>query len=152
MKLRITAGVVALLALTGCGVRAFGQTQSQGSAGQSTNTATSNTPSLTSFCGPTADLIASIPGDVTYVLRLTNNSSQAVQVTEVAVIFYGADGTEIGSDDPAQQDFPGDQEPINSFNTILIGAGQSISIQMETAKVSGAVGNWTCSLGSWSDQ
>ena len=92
-----------------------------------------------------------MPGDVAYDLTLTNLGVQAVQVTQVAVIFYGASGQELASDDPAQQDFPGDQEPINSFNAILIGAGESVTVPMETGKVSGGTGNWTCNLGSWTD-
>lgn len=124
---------------------------SSANAAPQSRQASPGTSSLNSFCGPAADRPADIPGDAAYELRLINNGSQAIQVTQVAVIFYGADGTQIGSDDPAQQDFPGDQEPISSFNTILIGAGQSITIPMETDKISGAAGNWTCQLGSWAD-
>ena len=115
-----------------------------------TVTAPDTAPSLNSACAP-ANRLADVPGDAAYDLTLTNPGTQAVQVTQVAVIFSGANGQELGSDDPAQQDFTGDQEPISSFNTVLIGAGQSVTIPMETGKISGAAGNWTCSLGSWSD-
>ena len=112
--------------------------------------ASTTAASISSACAP-ANRLAGVPGDAAYDLTLTNPGTQAVQVTQVAVIFYGANGTEIGSDDPAQQDFPGDQEPINSFNTVLIGPGQSVTVAMETSKISGGAGNWTCQLGTWSD-
>ena len=88
-------------------------------------------------------------GDVAYDLTLHNPGNAPVQVSEVAVIFSRG-GQEIGSDDPAQQDFPGDAYPLSSFNTALIGAGQSVTALMETGKISGAAGNWACSLGGWS--
>ncbi len=127
-------------ALAGCGVI------SAAAGGQTADSA----PSLSSSCVP-ANRQADVPGDAAYDLTLTNSGSQAVQVTQVAVIFYGASGQQVASDDPAQQDFPGDQEPIGSFNAVLVGAGQSVTIPMETGKVGGAAGNWTCQLGSWSN-
>jgi len=134
--------VVALILLTSAEHFLFGTGSS--SAGSS-----SASPGLSGTCQP-ASHPADVTGDVAYTLTLTNPGSSAVQVSSVAVIFSGANGQEIGSDDPAQQDFPGDAYPISSFNTVLIGAGQSVSVSMETGKISGAAGNWSCSLGTWS--
>ncbi len=137
------AAIIVAIALTACGT----QPPAPASPAAPSTTAAA---SLSSACA-SANRLADVPGDAAYDLTLTDPGTQAVQVAQVAVIFYGADGTEIGSDDPAQQDFPGDQQPISSFNTVLIGPGQSVTIPMETAKISGAAGNWTCQLGTWSD-
>ncbi len=106
-------------------------------------------PTLIGHCEQGNNLQAGITGDVAYVLGLTNPGSQPVQVSGVAVIFTGDNGQQISSDDPAQQNFPGDAYPINNFNMILIDAGQTIYVDMETDKISGAAGNWSCSLGGW---
>lgn len=106
-------------------------------------------PELSAQCAP-ANRLASVSGDIAYDLTLTNPGSSPVQVSQVAVIFTGASGMELGSDDPAQQDFPGDAYPIRPFNAVLIGAGQSVTVPMETSRTSGGAGGWTCSLGSWS--
>jgi hypothetical protein len=68
-------------------------------------------------------------------------------VSQVSVIFYSG-GQEIGSDDPAQQDYCDDT--FSPMSVVVIGAGQSVTIPMETSKISGAAGGWTCSLGGWS--
>lgn len=79
-----------------------------------------------------------------YSLVVTNPSSQAVQVTGVAVIFYAA-GQEIGSDDPATE--YGYQ--TGGFSTVLIGAYQTITIPMQSQIIANSGGYWSCLVGQW---
>jgi hypothetical protein len=72
-------------------------------------------------------------------------------VGSIGVIFYGGNGAELGSDNPATVD-NGEANPIQALDmSLLIGAGQSVTLPMETYKISGAAGNWSCSLGAWTE-
>lgn len=147
-------GAVAMLlavtaALAGCAKTHVGFASVSSAPPAAASPASPAASALQSQCAP-APSPASITGWVEYSLTLTNPGTQPVQVTSVGVIFSSASGQEIGSDDPAQQDFPGVAVPVTRFSTVLIGAGQSVTVPMETDKISGAAGSWTCALGTWS--
>lgn len=121
--------------------------QSDGGTGANTD---SPTASLTATCTP-AQRTPGEAGAVAYDLTLTNPGSQTADVGNVGIIFYGQNGAELGPDDPATVD-NGEANPIQALDmSLLIAAGQSVTLPMETYRISGASDGWSCSLGAWSE-